>query len=62
MEPLPTILTIKEVIYFSRLSRTTIWKAIKRGKLKKCPNTGRAVRIPRDAFCEWLGIREQQIA
>ena len=60
MEKIPEILTLKEAIYYSRLSRTTIWKAIKRGLLKKCPNTGRKVLIAREALFRFLGVKKDE--
>ena len=39
-------LTIKEVIYVTKLSRTTIWQLCRSGKLERCTNTGRRVLIP----------------
>lgn len=59
-DSLPAVLTLKEAIYYSRLCRTTIWKKIKQGLLKKCPNHGRAVRITREDFLEFLGVSNQQ--
>jgi hypothetical protein len=54
---LPEFLTLKEVVFYSRLSRTTIWKAYAvRGSLKKCQNTGRRVLIHRDDFLSFMGV------
>ena len=50
--------TVKELIAITSLSRTTIWKAIKKGKLKKCSNTGRRVLISAQALEEFLGIKK----
>jgi predicted DNA-binding transcriptional regulator AlpA len=36
-------LTLKEVLYIIKLSRTTVWKLVKAGKLPRCPNTGRTL-------------------
>jgi excisionase family DNA binding protein len=38
-------LTVKDAISHSRLSRTTIWKLIRKGKLRRATNTGRRVLI-----------------
>jgi excisionase family DNA binding protein len=41
-------LTVKDAVSHSRLSRTTIWKLIRKGKLRKATNTGRRVLIALD--------------
>jgi len=57
---IPEILTVKEATHVSRLCRTTIWKAIKQGKLKKCANTGIRVLIAHDELRRFLGINDSQ--
>jgi hypothetical protein len=61
MQTLPEFLTLKEVVFFSRLSRTTIWKDIKSGLLKKCDNTGRKVIVHRDEFLRFMGVKNIQL-
>ena len=50
------VLTLREVLYITRLSRTKIWELIRSGKLKKCRNTGRALRFTRQALVDCFGI------
>jgi len=45
-----------------QMCRTTLWKLIKDGKIKKVPNLGRKVLITREELCRFLGITEQQAA
>jgi hypothetical protein len=62
MHPLPEFLTLKEIVFFSRRSRTTIYKDIyKRGLLKRCPNTGRNVIVHHDEFLRFMGVKNIQL-
>jgi predicted DNA-binding transcriptional regulator AlpA len=40
------------VMFITGLSRTTIWKLVKSGKLKPCQNTGRRLLFTLDAILE----------
>jgi predicted DNA-binding transcriptional regulator AlpA len=50
------LLTLKEVLYITKLGRTKIWQLIRAGKLKPCPNTGRALRFTHQALVDCFGI------
>ena len=50
-------LTLKEVLYVTKLSRTTIWQLVRSGKLKRCPNTGRTLRFTPDAVRDCFAPR-----
>lgn len=46
-------LTISDICDMGLVSRTTIWREIKAGRLEAI-RIGRAVRIPHEAFESWL--------
>lgn len=55
---LPEILTLKEAVYFSRLSRVSLWRAIKNGQLTRLKGTGRRVLLHRSEMYRFLGISQ----
>jgi len=54
--------TVPEIMELLQICRTTLWKLIEEGKIKKVPNLGRKVLITRDELMRFLGITEQQAA
>jgi predicted site-specific integrase-resolvase len=53
---------VPEVMGILCCSRSTLWKWIKDGKIKKVPNLGVKVLITREELIRVLGITEQQAA
>ena len=57
-QPSPTlprlVYTVEEATQITNLSRTTLWKAVKKGKLKKCNGFGRRVLFTRQALEEFV--------
>ena len=49
-------LTLIEVLYIAKLSRTKIWQLVRSGNLKRCPNTGRALRFTPQALEDCLTL------
>lgn len=54
--------TVPDVMEIVQKSRTTVWKWIKEGKIKKVPNLGRPVLITREELCRFLGISDKESA
>lgn len=56
---IPTLLTITDACQTARVSRRTLYRAIKSGALEASRRNGNGQwRITEDALAEWLGIRE----
>jgi predicted DNA-binding transcriptional regulator AlpA len=53
-------LTLKEVLCVTKLSRTTIWQLVRAGKLRRCPNTGRALRFTVGAVRDCFAPKENK--
>jgi predicted DNA-binding transcriptional regulator AlpA len=54
------LLTLKEVLYITKLSRTKVWQLIKAGKLRRCPNTGRRVLVPGWSLTECFQLQSSK--
>lgn len=54
--------TVPEVLGLLQICRTTLWKLIKKGTIKKVPDLGRKILITRDELYRFLGITEEKAA
>ena len=51
-------LTLQEVLYITKLSRTKLWQLVKSGELRRCPNTGRKLLFTVEAIQDCFKPRE----
>jgi len=54
--------TVPEVLELLQICRTTLWKLIKAGKIKKVPNLGVKILIAHDELMRFLGVTEEKAA
>lgn len=60
MEQLPVLTyTVKEAMRITNLSRTTLWKAVRSGKLRPCYTGTRRLLFTIKALEEFLGIKKE---
>ena len=52
-------LTYEEAARYCNVERTTIWRAVKAGRLQ-ASGPGMAVRFHRDALDRWMDLRNRQ--